>query len=155
MKKSALRAISWVALLTLIAKGLGMVRDILQARAFGTTAEVDLFTAANNCTIYLFTTAAYALCLAAIPIFAQSLAQGKKQAFHTADNILSITVLAGVLVMALMLLAGIAGLLPAQQAAASSHAFRWYASVMALTLPLIVATYLLMALFQADRKSVV
>ncbi len=149
MKKSALRAISWVALLTLIAKGLGMVRDILQARAFGTTAEVDLFTAANNCTIYLFTTAAYALCLAAIPIFAQSLAQGKKQAFHTADNILSITVLAGVLVMAPMLLAGIAGLLPAQQAAASSHAFRWYASVMALTLPLIVATYLLMALFQA------
>ena len=30
MKKSALRAISWVALLTLVAKGLGMVRDILQ-----------------------------------------------------------------------------------------------------------------------------
>ena len=32
---------------------------------------------------------------------------------------------------------------------ASGHAFRWYVSVMALTLPLIVLTYLLMALFQA------
>ena len=87
MKKSALRAISWVALLTLISKGLGMVRDILQARAFGTTAEVDLFTAANNATIYLFTTAAYALCLAAVPIFAQRLAKDREEAFRAADKI--------------------------------------------------------------------
>ena len=68
MKRSAMSVISWVALLTLIAKGLGMVRDILQARAFGTTANVDMFTAASNCTVFLFTTAAYALCLAAVPI---------------------------------------------------------------------------------------
>lgn len=148
MKKSALRAISWVALLTLAAKGLGMVRDILQARAFGTTAEVDLFTAANNSTIYLFTTAAYALCLAAVPIFAQKLAKDREQAFRAADNLLSVTLLASLAVTALMLLAGAGGLL-GQAAGVSGHAFGWYACVMALTLPLITATYLLMALFQA------
>lgn len=139
MKKSALRAISWVALLTLAAKGLGMVRDILQARAFGTTAEVDLFTAANNATIYLFTTAAYALCLAAVPIFAQKLAADRERAFRAADNLLSVSLLASFAVTALILLAE----------AASDHASRWYVSVMALTLPLIVLTYLLMALFQS------
>lgn len=148
MKKSALRAISWVALLTLIAKGLGMARDILQARAFGTTAEVDLFTAANNSTIYLFTTAAYALCLAAVPIFAQKLAKDREQAFRAADNLLSVSLLASFAVTALTLLAGATGLL-GQAVGASGHAFRWYVSVMALTLPLIVLTYLLMALFQA------
>lgn len=148
MKKSALRAISWVALLTLAAKGLGMVRDILQARAFGTTAEVDLFTAANNATIYLFTTAAYALCLAAVPVFAQKLAADRDQAFRAADNIISVSLLASFAVTALMLLAGATGLL-GQAVGASGHAFRWYVSVMALTLPLIVLTYLLMALFQA------
>lgn len=148
MKKSALRAISWVALLTLAAKGLGMVRDILQARAFGTTAEVDLFTAANNATIYLFTTAAYALCLAAVPIFAQKLAVGRKEAFRAADNLLSVSLLASFAVTALMLLAGATGLL-GQAVGESGRAFRWYVSVMALTLPLIVLTYLLMALFQS------
>lgn len=148
MKKSALSAISWVALLTLIAKGLGMVRDILQARTFGTTAEVDLFTAANNCTIYLYTTAAYALCLAAVPIFSRALAKGRQEAWRTADHLLTVTLLAGGAVTALMLLAGATGLL-GQAAGETDHAFRWYASVMALTLPLIIATYLLMALFQA------
>ena len=129
MKKSALRAISWVALLTLIAKGLGMARDILQARAFVTTA-------------------AYALCLAAVPIFAPKLAKDREQAFRAADNLLSVSLLASFAVTALTLLAGATGLL-GQAVGASGHAFRWYVSVMALTLPLIVLTYLLMALFQA------
>ncbi|MBQ7936243.1 MAG: hypothetical protein IJ333_07860, partial [Clostridia bacterium] len=84
MKKNALHAISLVAILTLIAKGLGMVRDILQARAFGTTTvDIDLFTTANNSTVYLFTTAAYALCLAAIPIFSQKHSQSKREAIDT------------------------------------------------------------------------
>lgn len=148
MKKSALRAISWVALLTVAAKGLGMVRDILQARAFGTTAEADLFTAANNCTVYLFTTAAYALCLAAVPIFAQKLARDREEAFRAADNLLSVSLVAGAAVTALFLAAAALGL-PAGAAGAEGQPLRWYVAVMALTLPLIVATYLLMALFQA------
>lgn len=147
MKKSALRAISWVALLTLASKGLGMVRDILQARAFGATAEVDLFTTANNATIYLFTTAAYALCLAAVPIFSRKLAEDRDQALRAADNLLSVSLLASLAVTALLLLG--AAVLPGQAADAPGRGLRWYVCVMALTLPLIVLTYLLMALFQS------
>ena len=148
MKKSALSAISWVALLTLIAKGLGMVRDILQARAFGTTADVDMFTAANNCTIYLFTTVAYALCLAAVPIFSQKLTRDREETFRAADNLISITVLISVAAAMLTAAVSVFGLLE-RVAGASGAAFRQYAAVMALTLPLIILTYLLMALFQA------
>ena len=148
MKKSALSAISWVALLTLIAKGLGMVRDILQARAFGTTADVDMFTAASNSTIYIFTTAAYALCLAAVPIFSQKLARDRDETFRTADNLISVTVLTGAVAAVLMAAFSVSGLLE-RAAGTSGAAFRQYAAVMALTLPLIVLTYLLMALFQA------
>lgn len=148
MKKNALHAISLVAILTLIAKGLGMVRDILQARAFGATAEVDLFTAANNTTIYLFTTAAYALCLAAVPIFAGKLAKSREEAVHSANNIITITTLFSLVVTVLMLVAANLGLL-GSGVGQSGYGFNWYASVMTLTLPVIVVTYLLMALFQA------
>ena len=148
MKKNALHAISLVAVLTLIAKGLGMVRDILQARAFGTTAEVDLFTSANNCTIYLFTTAAYALCLAAVPVFAGKLAKSREDAMRSADNIITVTTLISIGVTAVMVLLSVFGVL-GSGAGESGYSFGWYASVMSLTLPIIVVTYLLMALFQA------
>lgn len=148
MKRNALHAISLVAVLTLITKGLGMVRDILQARAFGATAEVDLFTAVNNGTIYLFTTAAYALCLAAVPIFAGKLAKDREDAVNSANNIITITTLLSVVVTALMIVAANLGLL-GSGVGESGHSFDWYASVMSLTLPVIVVTYLLMALFQA------
>lgn len=148
MKRNVLHAISLVAILTLIAKGLGMVRDILQARAFGATFEVDLFTAANNCTIYLFTTAAYALCLAAVPIFAGKLAKSREEAVHSANNIITITTLFSVLVTVLMLIAVNLGLLGSGVGESGYH-FEWYASVMSVTLPVIVLTYLFMALFQA------
>lgn len=148
MKRNALHAISLVAILTLIAKGLGMVRDILQARAFGATSEVDLFTAANNVTIYLFTTAAYALCLAAVPIFAGKLAKSREEAVDSANNIITITTLFSILVTILMLIAANLGLL-GNGVGESGYSFDWYASVMSVTLPIIVVTYLLMALFQA------
>ena len=148
MKKNALHAISLVAILTLIAKGLGMVRDILQARAFGTTAEVDLFTAANNCTIYLFTTAAYALCLAAVPIFAGKLAKSKADAVHSANNIITITTVLSFVVTALMVVLSLAGVF-GNGVGESGYSLGWYSAVMSATLPIIVVTYLLMALFQA------
>ena len=67
-RNQTLNLISAVALVTLLAKVLGIIREALQARAFGTQAAADLYTIANNNTIYLFTTAAYALCVAAVPI---------------------------------------------------------------------------------------
>lgn len=148
MKKTLLNAISLVAILTLIAKGLGMLRDILQARAFGTTAEVDLFTSANNCTVYLFTTAAYALCLAAVPIFAGKLAKSKRDAMHSANNIITVTTLLSIAVCIVMVLLSVLGVF-GRGVGESGYSFGWYAAVMSLTLPIIVVTYLLMALFQA------
>ncbi len=149
MKKSVFKAISMVAVFTLIAKGLGMVRDILQARAFGTSSvDIDLFTMANNSTIYLFTTAAYALCLAAIPIFSQKKSKSSAVAVDSANNLISITLLFSLVVTGLMLGAVRLGLF-GSGVGESGYRFEWYAGVMCLALPLIVLTYLLMALFQA------
>ena len=67
-ENKTIHAISVVTLVTLFAKLLGIVRESLQARAFGTLAAADLYSTANNSTIYLFTTAAYALCIAAVPL---------------------------------------------------------------------------------------
>ena len=148
MKKTLFSAISWVALLTMLAKGLGMLRDILQARAFGTTAQVDQFTAANNGTIYLFTTAAYALCLAAVPILSQKLTHSREEAFQTANTLITLNGLLSLVVTAGMLCCIALGVLD-PSSTADPQSFRGYAAVMAVTLPLIVTTYLLMALFQA------
>ena len=57
-RNQTVNLIGAVTLVTLAAKLLGIVREALQARAFGTLAAADLYTAANNSSIYLFTTAA-------------------------------------------------------------------------------------------------
>ena len=54
-------AISFVFLLTLFAKLLGVVREMMQANIFGTGIDADLYTASYNSTLYLFTTMCYAL----------------------------------------------------------------------------------------------
>lgn len=69
-RNKTVHLIGTVAFVTLFAKLLGIVREALQARVFGTQLAADLYTTANNNTIYLFTTAAYALCIAAVPILA-------------------------------------------------------------------------------------
>ena len=61
-------AISIEFLLTLFAKLLGVVREMVQANIFGTGADAILYTASYNSTLYLFTTVCYALCIAAVPI---------------------------------------------------------------------------------------
>ena len=65
-ENKTIHVIGTVTVITLFAKLLGIVRESLQARAFGTQIAADLYTTANNNTIYLFTTAAYALCIAAV-----------------------------------------------------------------------------------------
>ena len=47
-------AISFVFLLTLFAKLLGVVREMMQANIFGTGIDADLYTASYNSTLYLF-----------------------------------------------------------------------------------------------------
>ncbi len=56
-EKSGVRtagAISIVFLLTLFAKLLGVVREMVQANIFGTGADANLYTASYNSTLYLF-----------------------------------------------------------------------------------------------------
>ena len=72
-------AISFVFLLTLFAKLLGVVREMMQANIFGTGIDADLYTASYNSTLYLFTTMCYALCIAAVPILTKEFAADRKR----------------------------------------------------------------------------
>ncbi len=72
-------AISFVCLLTLFAKLLGVVREMMQANIFGTGVDADLYTASYNSTLYLFTTMCYALCIAAVPILTKEFAVDRKR----------------------------------------------------------------------------
>ena len=81
-EKSGVRtagAISFVFLLTLFAKLLCVVREMMQANIFGTGIDADLYTASYNSTLYLFTTMCYALCIAAVPILTKEFAADRKR----------------------------------------------------------------------------
>ena len=150
-KNQTVNVIGAVTLVTLFAKLLGIVRESLQARSFGTLAAADLYTTANNNTIYLFTTVAYALCIAAVPILTPRLRRDRKEGCRAASNLITIMVLLSAAVAALW--AG-ATFTPWADAlwdgtAQETALLASYMRVMALTLPVIVLTYLLVALFQS------
>ncbi len=145
-----LRAITGVTGIMLVAKLLAVLRNILQARVFGTGAEIDTFTQVNNYSVSLFTTIAYALCVAAIPIFSQRLLADKKQVFQTADRLISNTMLlslGGGAVLLLLNLCGVIGY--AVGITEHSGFFRFGFGIMLISLPIIMLTYLLVALFQS------
>ena len=150
-RNQTVNLIGAVTLVTLAAKLLGIVREALQARAFGTLAAADLYTAANNSSIYLFTTAAYALCIAAVPILTPRLRRSRKEGYEAAGNLLTITVLVCGAVAVLWVGATFTPLMgflwdgPAEETAQLGA----YMRVMALTLPVIGAAYLLVALMQS------
>lgn len=152
-RNQTLHLISAVALVTLLAKVLGIVREALQARAFGTEAAADIYTIANNYTIYLFTTAAYALCVAAVPILTPRLQRSRKEGYAAADNLITITVLLALIVAIL----GVAFTFTPWGASlwdggpADAQRLTACLRIMMLTLPFIVLTYLLVALFQSQE----
>lgn len=140
-----------MALITLFAKLLGIVRESLQARAFGTLAAADLYTTANNNSIYLFTTVAYALCVAAVPILTPRLQRSREEGYKAANNLITITVLASLGVTALWIAATFTPWVDSiwEGTAEETALLSSYLRIMALTLPVIVLTYLLVALFQS------
>lgn len=152
-RNQTLNLISAVALVTLLAKVLGILRESLQARAFGTQTAADLYTIANNHTIYLFTTAAYALCVAAVPILTPRLRRDRREGYAAADNLLTITVLLSLLAAVL----GVAATFTPWAASlwegggTESAQLAAYLRTMMLTLPVIAAAYLLVALFQSQE----
>ena len=151
-ENKTIHVIGAVTLVTLFAKLLGIVRESLQARAFGTQIAADLYTTANNNTIYLFTTAAYALCIAAVPILTPRLRRNKEEGYTAASNLITISVLlsaiAAAVWIALTFVPAVANSLW-EGSAQESAQLAGYMRVMILTLPVIVLTYLLVALFQS------
>ena len=139
-KNQTVNVIGTVTLVTLFAKLLGIVRESLQARAFGTQAAADLYT-----------TVAYALCVAAVPILTPRLRRDRQEGFTAASNLISVTVLLGALVSGVWIAATFTPWMdtmwdgPAQETAQLAG----YMRIMALTLPVILLTYLLVALFQS------
>ncbi|MDE7218027.1 MAG: polysaccharide biosynthesis C-terminal domain-containing protein [Oscillospiraceae bacterium] len=151
-ENKTIHVIGTVTLVTLFAKLLGIVRESLQARAFGTQIAADLYTTANNNTIYLFTTAAYALCIAAVPILTPRLRRDRKEGYDTASNLITISVVLSAIAAAVWVGATFVPALAdrlweggGQEAAQLAG----YMRIMILTLPVIVLTYLLVALFQS------
>ncbi len=144
-------AIGLVFLLTLTAKLLGIVREMLQAHYFGIGFDADLYTASYNSTIYLFTTVCYALCIAAVPILTKEFAADRRRGFRAADNLVTLTLLLSLAVVGLWQLwasTPLVGLLW-KNAAADLPRLVSYIRVMSLSLPVVAASYLMVALFQA------
>lgn len=144
-----IRAITGVTVLMLFTKILAMLRNILQARVFGAGADMDLFTLANNYTVSLFTTVAYALCVAAVPLFSRQLAKGKEKAYQTANHLLSLGLVVSVGLCAILLLLNLTGVIPALVGTEGELLFRQCFTALLISLPIILLTYLSLALFQA------
>lgn len=144
-----IRAITGVTVLMLFTKVLAMLRNIIQARVFGAGADMDLFTLANNYTVSLFTTVAYAFCVAAVPLFSRQLVKGKDKAFRLANQLLSLSLLVSVGLCAVLLLLNLTGAIPTLVGAGGELLFRQCFSVLLIALPIILLTYLLVALFQS------
>lgn len=149
-QNKTIHVISVVTLVTLFAKLLGIVRESLQARAFGTQLAADLYSTANNSTIYLFTTAAYALCIAAVPTLTPRLRRSRKEGYAAANNLITISVLLSAVVAAVWIgLTFLPSLTESLWGSENAAQLAGYMRVMILTLPVIVLTYLLVALFQS------
>ena len=145
-------AIGLVFVLTLFAKMLGVVREMLQAHYFGIGSDADLYTAAYNSTIYLYTTVCYALCIAAVPILTKEFAAERKRGFRAANNLLTVTLLISLAALGVWQLwasTPLVGAVWKNAAEIDLARLVLYIRVMALSLPVVAAAYLMVAMFQA------
>ena len=127
------------------------MREALQAGVFGTQTVFDLYTISYNYTIYIFTTVAYALCIAAVPVISRHLAEDRNKAFAVAGNLICVSVLVSALVVGLASV--VIHFAPVGHWLGVSDTdlptLRMYLQICVLTLPLIVVIYLLVAVFQS------
>ena len=144
-------AIGLVFILTLVAKLLGVVREMLQANYFGTGIDADLYTASYNSTLYLFTTVCYALCIAAVPILTQEFAAKRERGIRAANNLVTITLLGSLGVVGVWQVFASTPLVGILWDVAQSELPRLvgYIRIMSCALPIVAMAYLMVALFQA------
>lgn len=143
-KSGILASIGSVMLITILSKVFGILRESVQASVFG---SADVFYASYNKTIYLFTTAAYAMCIAAVPIITKAMERGRKEGERVANNL---TTFCLILTAAITALWELLTLTPAASFLfGTDSAVLPYVRIMALSLPVIVCAYLMVALFQS------
>ena len=144
-------AIGLVFILTLVAKLLGVVREMLQANYFGTGIDADLYTASYNSTLYLFTTVCYALCIAAVPILTQEFAAKRERGIRAANNLVTITLLGSLGVVGVWQVLASTPIVGILWDVAESELPRLvgYIRIMSCALPIVAMAYLMVALFQA------
>ncbi|MBR5534652.1 MAG: hypothetical protein IKU62_07390 [Ruminiclostridium sp.] len=143
------RAITGVTFVMVFSKLLAMVRSVLQAQEFGAGMDVDAFIQANNYTVAIFTTVAYALCVAAIPRISGALLKSREEAKRTADRLISNTMVLAILLTAVLILLGLAGLPERIFGTAQGDMFTYCFVAFSATLPVVVLTYMLLAMFQS------
>lgn len=143
-KGGVVSAIGGVMLVTVLAKVMGILRESVQANVFG---AADAYYAGYNKTVYLFTTAAYAMCVAAVPIITKEMEKSRKAGERAANELTT-----AALVLSLLAL-GVWELLTLEPFASFVYGtdgqMIFYVRVMALSLPIIVMAYLMVALFQS------
>lgn len=138
-------AIGSVMMITILAKVFGILRESVQANVFG---AADAFYASYNKTIYLYTTVAYAMCIAAVPVITKELEAGRQRGIRAANNLTTFSLIIaviGMLIWEAVTLEPVAGIL----FDTSLDGIIPFMRIMALTLPVIVLTYLLVAVFQS------
>ena len=144
-KRGGLAAsIGSVMLITILAKVFGILRESVQANVFG---AADAYYAGYNKTIYLFTTAAYAMCVAAVPIITKELQKGRKAGEAAANNLTTFSLLLSLIALGLWEVLSVTPLAPFVYG--SDLSVLPFVRIMALSLPVIVVAYLMVALFQS------
>lgn len=139
-----IKSIGSVMLITILAKIFGILRESVQAGVFG---SADVFYASYNKTIYLFTTAAYAMCVAAVPIITKAMEQGRKEGERVANNLTTFSLVITLVVTGLWELMTVTPAAPFLFG--NDAAVLPFVRIMALSLPVIVVAYLMVALFQS------
>lgn len=142
-KAGVASVIGGVMLITVLAKVFGILRESVQASVFG---AADAYYAGYNKTIYLFTTAAYAMCVAAVPIITQEMSKSRRDGERAANNLTTVSLLLSLIALGLWELGTLS---PFAGIYGSDAAVLPFVRVMALSLPVIVVAYLMVALFQS------
>ena len=144
-KKGIAAAIGGVMMITVLAKVFGILRESIQANVFG---ALDAFYASYNKTIYLFTTIAYAMCIAAVPIITKAMTEGRKKGEYVANNLVTFSLmisLIGLLLWELVSMPPLSDMFFPSMGGEPLIFLR----IMALTLPVIIVTYLMVAVYQS------
>lgn len=144
-KRGIAAAIGGVMSVTILAKLFGILREAIQANVFGTA---DAFYAAYNKTIYLFTTIAYAMCIAAVPIITKKLHKNRNEGISAANNLITFSLILSLFVLLIWEITTLAPFAQTVWSPAFPELLS-YIRIMLLTLPVIIVTYLLVAVFQS------